>query len=242
MAKLTLNNISTGEAQVAINANSTLIEQALENTLSRDGAAPNQMEADLDMNGYSIFNAGLITRASTLAVSYEDLRFPATAVNPPGQAEDPDWDQVTPGWRFDASTTEVIHLIAQLPHQWKVGTTLGPHVHWMKTTSASGNVLWRFQYKWAPIGGVLDADWTTADVTTTVGGTPDTDTANQHLISSFGDIDTTGKQISDVLLMRFARIGSDGSDTYGADARFLEFDIHYAIDGFGSDGVFTKSY
>ena len=58
MAKLVLNNITSGYASVeALNDNFTLIETALENTLSRDGTTPNSMSADLDMNGRGILNA-----------------------------------------------------------------------------------------------------------------------------------------------------------------------------------------
>ncbi len=32
----------------------------------------------------------------------------------------------------------------------------------------------------------------------------------------------------------------DNEDTYGADARLLEFDIHYQIDAGGSVGEFSK--
>lgn len=57
MAKLELNDIAGGyNAPARINANNELIETALENTLSRDGTTPNQMEADFDMNGYRIMN------------------------------------------------------------------------------------------------------------------------------------------------------------------------------------------
>ena len=61
MAKLTLSDLTTLENQAAaiaaINANSALIETALENTLSRDGTSPNAMAADLDMDGNDILNA-----------------------------------------------------------------------------------------------------------------------------------------------------------------------------------------
>ena len=57
MAKLTLNDISGGyQTADAYNTNNTLIEAALENTLSRDGSTPNQMEADIDMNSNDISN------------------------------------------------------------------------------------------------------------------------------------------------------------------------------------------
>lgn len=57
MSKLELTDISSGYlAPVTVNANNALIETALENTLSRDGTTPNQMEAQLDMNSNRIIN------------------------------------------------------------------------------------------------------------------------------------------------------------------------------------------
>jgi len=57
MAKLTLTDISSGYLSTSTyNANNTLIETALENTLSRDGTSPNTMSANLDMNSNKIVN------------------------------------------------------------------------------------------------------------------------------------------------------------------------------------------
>lgn len=60
MAKLTLSDLTSlaneASAITTINTNSTAIEAALENTLSRDGTAPNDMDADLDMNSNRILN------------------------------------------------------------------------------------------------------------------------------------------------------------------------------------------
>ena len=57
MAKLTLTTTSAGYAlATTLNANNTLIEAALENTLSRDGTSPNTMSADLDMNSNQLNN------------------------------------------------------------------------------------------------------------------------------------------------------------------------------------------
>lgn len=57
MAKLSLTDIAAGYALITtINANNTLLETALENTLSRDGTTPNTMSADLDMNSQDINN------------------------------------------------------------------------------------------------------------------------------------------------------------------------------------------
>lgn len=71
MAKLTLNNISSGHGSTAlINSNSDAIQTAMENTLSRDGTSPNQMGASLDMNSNKIINlppAGTSTEPVTLS-------------------------------------------------------------------------------------------------------------------------------------------------------------------------------
>lgn len=172
--------------------------------------------------------------------SWDDLKFPATAINPPGQASDPDFDTTNGTWLFDAATTEVVFLIAQMPHAWAEGTAISPHVHWYKTTSASGDVMWQLDYKIFPIGEVGDAAFTSLTVTDTVAGTPDTDTAQMHLISSFSDIDMTGQTLSTCLLLKLSRVGGNAADTYGADAALIEFDIHFEIDSLGSDEEFVK--
>ena len=173
---------------------------------------------------------------------WEDLRFPASAVNPPGLVSDPDLDPTTGLYLFDAASTELIYIFVQMPHSWKEGSEISPHVHWQKTTSAAGDVLWRMRYKKAPLATVMDADWSTPiDVTTPVPDTPDIDTANYHMISAFNpDIDMTGLQISDCILFEVSRIGGDAADTYGADARLLEFDVHYQSDSAGSTHEFIK--
>ena len=171
---------------------------------------------------------------------WDDLRFPASSFNPPGSASDPDFDGVNGVYLFAPSGTELIFLTAQMPHGWNEGSVLHPHCHWYKTTSASGNVVWELQYKWCPINEVMDGSFTTLTGFTTVGGTPDTDTAEKHLITSLGEIDGAGKTFSDMLVMKFARLGSDGSDTYGADAALLEFDIHYEIVAPGTREQFSN--
>lgn len=74
MTKITplsdVNLIAT--AAPTINANHDKIEQAFDNTLSRDGSSPNQMEADIDMNSNDLLNVGHIDTA-TLTVQGESI-------------------------------------------------------------------------------------------------------------------------------------------------------------------------
>lgn len=64
MPKLTLTTLGSRYGSVdALNANFDAIEQAFENTLSRDGDQPNFMLGDLDMNGNSLLNVTNINGA-----------------------------------------------------------------------------------------------------------------------------------------------------------------------------------
>lgn len=60
MPKVVLSNLTNLQNEqsvvTSINNNNSLLELAVENTLSRDGASPNQMNTDLDMNSYRILN------------------------------------------------------------------------------------------------------------------------------------------------------------------------------------------
>lgn len=60
MSKITLNNVGSlidaTTAAATINANSSVVQTAFDNTLSRDGTSPNQMEDNFDMNGNQILN------------------------------------------------------------------------------------------------------------------------------------------------------------------------------------------
>ena len=68
-----LTQVSYNESNflVALNANLKALQQAINDTLSRTGVIPNQMEQVLDMNGHRIINIGA-AEESTDAVSAED--------------------------------------------------------------------------------------------------------------------------------------------------------------------------
>lgn len=60
MTKVVLSDLSNlnnpASAVSTLNNNNTVIEQAFDNTLSRDGTSPNEMESQLDMNSNHIIN------------------------------------------------------------------------------------------------------------------------------------------------------------------------------------------
>src|SRR6266702_1570586 len=74
MVKVTTTNVGSlidaTTAQTTINTNTSNIAAAIENTLSRDGTAPNQMLSSLDMNSKPIYNLPApVTSTSPLRLS-----------------------------------------------------------------------------------------------------------------------------------------------------------------------------
>lgn len=173
---------------------------------------------------------------------WDDLRFPAQAINPPGAVSDPDIEATTGLLLFDAGSTEIVMGVAQMPHAWVEGSVIVPHVHWQKTAAGAGNVLWRFEYDTIVNPGEVSplTYANVLDALTPVAGTPDDNAARRNLISSFGEVDMADKVISCCILWKLSRIGGDVADTYAADARLVEFDIHYQINSNGSRQQFVK--
>jgi hypothetical protein len=60
--KPSINNVTSGfNSTSEINQNFQALRDAFDNTVSLDGSLPNAMNADFDMNGYDIMNAGGLT-------------------------------------------------------------------------------------------------------------------------------------------------------------------------------------
>lgn len=172
---------------------------------------------------------------------WDDLRFPAQGINPPGAVADPDIETTTGLSLFDSAGTEILAGVAQLPHSWKEGSALKPHVHWQKTTSAAGNVLWRLEYEVVNNGDVAAMTYSTViSSSTSIAELPDTNTANNLLITTLPEISMINKRISCIVFWKLSRVGGNAADTYGADARLVELDFHYLVDTKGSVEQFTK--
>jgi len=165
---------------------------------------------------------------------WEDLRFPAANLKP-GTSGVPTWDNTNGLHEF--AVGDYIFFQAQMPHSWKVGTPIEPHLHWAKITSASGNVKWQLDYRISKIGEVWSSFDTISDETPDVS---DNDTAYTHALTSLGEIDMTDDEnISDMIIGKISRVAASGTE-YGTRAALLEFDIHYQVDSFGSERTYIK--
>ena len=167
--------------------------------------------------------------------AWDDLRFPAQGINPVGLAAPPAVDDVLTDFAgtllFSGSLENVIAGVAQMPHAWRRGSTLKPYIHWSKPVGSASAVDWVFYYRHiGNIGGTADA-WVGPIAGTLSVGSPSS--TNSHCITSFGEIDMTGRRESAMICWQIRRLGNTDADT--GTARLLEFDIHFQSDKLGTD-------
>lgn len=201
------------------------------------GDATNHMKIEADGN--------LVLEGS--ATVFEDFRVPVTSTDRRG-VQDPAFTRLrddlsgSPGifaYAFDKSTEEELFFIVQLPHQWKEGTDIEPHIHWTAQSDVGASkVRWGLEYTWTDIGEVFGNTQILYGETTIppVG----TVSAYEHAITSLGTISGTGKKVSSMLICRIFRDADASSDTFGSDAFLLEIDFHLEVDAMGSRTEYQK--
>lgn len=138
----------------------------------------------------------------------------------------------------------------QINHDWKLGSAIEPHVHWLQNATQMPN--WMIQYRWQKQGVAKTTSWTSLPwsenaVEYTSG------TINQ--ITSFGEISAPEGygEVSDIVQIRLLRDtgndsgefteiggGTAGADNYTGDAEAVSFDVHIEVDMFGSKSRYSK--
>lgn len=136
---------------------------------------------------------------------------------------------------FDKAKDESMNFTTQIPHTYKAGTYMCPHIHWINKytqtiSAASTNVVWGLEYqvKW------IDEQYSSSVSTTILctNGVPTT--LNTHMLSELPRIPGTGIKESAIIVGRVFRAGSNLADTYNQDATILEIDFHFQVNKMGS--------
>lgn len=195
------------------------------------------------------------------ATRWEDLKIPVNAVTKKEGDTDPaTFDVFVDGLaalKFKNDKDRSVFFTLQLPHGWKEGSNIFPHVHWSVQSNIANpdtqGVVWSLEYRWASLAQKFN-DNATSPLTlvsgqavaapNAVGGVE----AYEHVITPLNihsvdgllttGVDATGKTLSSMLICRLFR---DVSDTYSGDDVFLlEIDFHYQVDSDGSNQEYTK--
>lgn len=167
---------------------------------------------------------------------WDDLRAPASGINPPGLASDPTMAE-DGTLRFSSSAENLIAVLFQMPHAWKEGTGIRPHVHWHKTSDVAGDVAWEMRYRIIGVGSV-PPEWSAWIPAVSRNAEPGS--TQKHTIDGFGEIDLAGETLSCMVSFQVRRNPAAAKDDYAAPAAMLEFDAHYQKDGFGSFEEYVK--
>jgi len=149
---------------------------------------------------------------------------------------------------FKFDNNDEMHFCFQMPHRWKEGTIIYPHLHWCQDNGTASPgvglsaVRWNFEVSWAGLpNGLFKPSstltyWSTANVTG-----PNTQILQNFSASGINPLDfgDGANTLSSVIVCRLYRGGT--GDTYGATrVNGLSIDIHHEIDSLGSQDVVTK--
>ena len=178
------------------------------------------------------------------ATTFEDLRIDAALARPGVVAPT---DEV--GFRgssnfyarnFVNTQADEIQFQVQMPHGWRVGSGMYPHVHFSPwTTTGTGNFAVRFILEYYIAN--FDTQFPTPPSTYTMTYTwSNTDKRWYHCIASnITPISMTGKEMSCVLKCRLYR-DNTVANNYAERVTLLYFDIHYEVDMLGSHQQYIK--
>ncbi len=162
---------------------------------------------------------------------WDDLRFPSQGINPTGAAASATRETAVGLLSFSGTVDNFIAGVAQMPHSWRAGTSIRPHVHLVPINAASGvNTRWKFEYNRANnnenFENAFDS-WTELDTITVA----NPNNAQALLLpSGFGDLDMTGFRESCIILWRLSRLAASDAADDDTGAWYLgEFDIHYRV-------------
>jgi len=167
------------------------------------------------------------------ATYWDDLFFPFTTGEISGSGY-PAYDTDSMYYNFVLDTTGVTKCIKyfeiQLPHKWREGSIIYPHVHYKHQTGI-GTPKFKAKYKWFTIGGTTDTGWKWYPMEQTTGTTNNT---HQMSYNASAGISGAGKGVSSILILQLYL-----SDT-PTDVKSYQFDIHIECDALGSRTLEAK--
>lgn len=181
------------------------------------------------------------------ATVFDDITIPVTSSKSDGSKQ-PAFDFIRDNgmgshgiftYWFDGETEEELFFTVQLPHKWKEGSDIFPHVHWIPPRNMdSTKVRWGLEYVWTNIGDTL----TTTDILTNDTPIPSikNPVAFQHTITELGVVSGKNKTISSMLVCRVFRDAESDEDTFDDEVGLLQIDFHYEIDSDGSNEEYIK--
>lgn len=193
-------------------------------------------------NNVTFATDGTMTLNGT-ATTFDDVVGPAVSLRQSGPGLSTNVTESTLEFLATSDLSDYVYTNVQLPHKWKVGSVIYPHIHYPQIISSQPNFL--IQYRWQKLGGAKVTAWTSLKCNTPT-FTYTAGTLNQLVHTAAGITPPTGSAISDVVQFRVLRDNANGSGVFaGADpiaavVSLDSFDVHVEMDTLGSTSEFTK--
>jgi hypothetical protein len=225
--QVALTSVNTSAPVVNPQTNDTPLRGTFVYNIATDGTPPNNVTP-----GYYFWNGSIWIKflaGDTSADTMDDIRVTIDRGSNSAQLGSLTGIPGPQIWFFrDGEGIEAMSFTVQLPHNWKEGSTIHPHIHWIpKTSAATGTMKWNLEYTWA------DTDGTYSGLTTSSVTTNGPFVMNQHIMTNLTSgnvgISGSGKTISSVLICRIYRNSSDEEDTYSGDAGGLSMDFRISL-------------
>lgn len=189
--------------------------------------------SNFESDGTLVFNGA--------ATVWKDIQYSISS-GKVGAANVPTWSTfISPMSEYTFAVNDTIDLGSQeIIHEYKEGTDLTPHIHWVLNGAAGGTarkIQWQIDYTWCVPGS---STWTTSSKTveiTTAASAAD----KTHYLSNFPVISGTGVTIGTQLKIKLTRIAKSagGSDPTG-NPFVLQVGVHVECDTTGSRTISSK--
>jgi hypothetical protein len=223
-----LNNMNVAAQNIQMGSYLKELENRTSASIATSGCAVIGTPPDT----LSVSASGFITLSGS-ARYWDDLFFPLES-GKQGQIDKPAYNYAEIGVDFpQADNTQIMYCVVQFPHSWAIGTSIYPHVHWKQVQS--GSVVWKMDYKWFDIGGVVPSTFNTYVMSTPAFAWT---SGSIHQLSS-GSAPISGSSISGISSMMLFKVYRD-DNTYTGVATAYHIDIHILKDSLGSHSSYVK--
>lgn len=192
---------------------------------------------------YAQFSStGFLTLLGSATV-WDDFVVPLVGIRANGSRIAEDLTEGTTTFANNCTSSDWAIFATQMPHKWKLGSIIYPHLHWFQPNGNLPN--WMIQYRWQINGASKTTSWTSLKRNSEVFNYSSGDLVQITIFGASGISPPGGASLSDVLQFRLIRDQNNssglfsGSDTTGVVVHGLSFDFHYEADRLGTDTEYS---
>ena len=225
-------------------------------TISGTGLMPKIIGSDLFISGVgkigssannSEFESDGTLKFNGDATVWTDYVTPLTKATFGGAANDPTLTKIFDDgagsggvWALVFGDGDEVLVTVQMPHSWKLESTIFPHIHIVCLTDVTptDHFAIEFEYTWCDQDEDFAAN-TTLETIDEIDTGINTQYKHQLVNIPTAGIDGTGHTLSSILMCRIKRVAAS-TDNYAGGIAILDFDVHYEIDTVGSRLILTK--